>query len=180
MQTQNKTLTDITVTPSIYVACLAAYNNGHLHGKWIDATQTKEEINKQILDILKSSPIEDAEEWAIHDYEGFEGVSLSEYSGIDKVVKYADFIDEHGKLGGAVLANFNADIDEATKAFENYAGEYTSLADVAEELTDAIIEVPQCLASYIDYESMAKDMEMNGDFFSVQFRYDQNHIFWSH
>lgn len=23
--------------PRIYVACLAAYNNGHLHGRWIDA-----------------------------------------------------------------------------------------------------------------------------------------------
>jgi Antirestriction protein (ArdA) len=23
----------------IYVACLAAYNNGYLHGKWIDATR---------------------------------------------------------------------------------------------------------------------------------------------
>ena len=27
------------ITPKIYVACLAAYNNGHLHGEWIDATQ---------------------------------------------------------------------------------------------------------------------------------------------
>ena len=25
-------------TPRIYVACLAAYNNGRLHGRWIDAT----------------------------------------------------------------------------------------------------------------------------------------------
>ncbi len=25
--------------PRIYVACLAAYNNGHLHGAWIDAAQ---------------------------------------------------------------------------------------------------------------------------------------------
>ena len=25
--------------PSIYVADLAAYNNGYLHGVWIDATQ---------------------------------------------------------------------------------------------------------------------------------------------
>ena len=89
------------------------------------------EQKSEISEILKTSPIEDAEVWAIHDYEGFEGVSLSEYSGIDNVVKYADFIAEHGKLGGAVLANFNADIDEATKAFENYAGEYTSLADFA-------------------------------------------------
>ncbi|WP_447531297.1 antirestriction protein ArdA, partial [Legionella pneumophila] len=26
-------------TPQIYVACLAAYNNGIVHGEWIDATQ---------------------------------------------------------------------------------------------------------------------------------------------
>jgi hypothetical protein len=25
--------------PKIYVACLASYNNGILHGKWIDAVQ---------------------------------------------------------------------------------------------------------------------------------------------
>ena len=25
--------------PRIYVACLAAYNNGYLHGAWIDADQ---------------------------------------------------------------------------------------------------------------------------------------------
>jgi Antirestriction protein (ArdA) len=25
--------------PRIYVACLAAYNNGYLHGAWIDAIQ---------------------------------------------------------------------------------------------------------------------------------------------
>ena len=30
-------------TPRIYVACLAAYNNGCLHGRWIDVT-TPDEI----------------------------------------------------------------------------------------------------------------------------------------
>jgi hypothetical protein len=29
----------MTITPSIYVADLAAYNAGILHGIWIDATQ---------------------------------------------------------------------------------------------------------------------------------------------
>ena len=32
-------------TPSIYVACLAAYNNGHLHGKWIDVDGDADEIH---------------------------------------------------------------------------------------------------------------------------------------
>lgn len=42
------------------MACLAAYNNGKLHGCWIDA------IQDQINSMLASSPEEDAEEYAIH------------------------------------------------------------------------------------------------------------------
>ena len=31
-------------TPRIYVACLAAYNGGTLHGEWIDADQSADDI----------------------------------------------------------------------------------------------------------------------------------------
>jgi len=82
--------------PCIYAACLAAYNNGHLHGRWIDATQDAEDIQAEILEMLRASPIPDAEEWAIHDYEGFAGATLNEYSGIEKVVALAAFIAERG------------------------------------------------------------------------------------
>ena len=41
----------------IYVACLAAYNNGILHGKWIDAHQDEIAIFDEINLMLKSSPI---------------------------------------------------------------------------------------------------------------------------
>jgi len=37
---------------SIYVADLAAYNNGILHGVWIDATQDIDDIQEQINDML--------------------------------------------------------------------------------------------------------------------------------
>ncbi len=63
-------------TPRIYIACLAAYNNGHLHGAWIDADQDADQIRDAIAAMLARSPVEDAEEYAIHDYEGFEGVLL--------------------------------------------------------------------------------------------------------
>ena len=49
----------------IYVADLAAYNNGKLHGIWIDATQSVDEIFDIIKTLLESSPEEDAEEFAI-------------------------------------------------------------------------------------------------------------------
>ncbi|WP_339798097.1 antirestriction protein ArdA, partial [uncultured Hyphomonas sp.] len=57
----------LTVTdhPRIYVACLAAYNNGRLHGAWIDAT-TPEEIRAAVRAMLAASPEPDAEEWVIH------------------------------------------------------------------------------------------------------------------
>ncbi len=57
----------------IYVADLAAYNNGKLHGVWINACDDLEVIQKQINEMLESSPERFAEEYAIHDYEGFGG-----------------------------------------------------------------------------------------------------------
>ena len=59
------------LTPRIYVACLAAYNNGQLHGAWIDADQSADAIHEEIRAMLASSPTPGAEEWAIHDYERF-------------------------------------------------------------------------------------------------------------
>ena len=66
----------------IYVADLAAYNNGILHGVWIDATQDIDDIQEQINDMLASSPEEDAEEYAIRDDEGFAGVNWHRYGSI--------------------------------------------------------------------------------------------------
>ena len=42
-------------TPRIYVACLAAYVNGHLHGSWIDV-EDEDSIQDAVRAILKSSP----------------------------------------------------------------------------------------------------------------------------
>ena len=41
--------------PRIYVACLAAYNDGRLHGRWIAAT-TADEIRTQVRAMLAASP----------------------------------------------------------------------------------------------------------------------------
>lgn len=36
-------------TPRIYVACLASYNNGVLHGRWIDANQSADDLAGRLL-----------------------------------------------------------------------------------------------------------------------------------
>ena len=173
-------MTKSTAEISIYVACLAAYNNGKLHGCWIDATQELDDIQDQINSMLASSPEEDAEEYAIHDYEGFGSYSLGEYEGIDSAHEVASFIEEHGELG-AELLGYYSDIEDARKALEeNYNGCYSSLADYAEELTTETSEVPEHLAFYIDYERMGRDMELSGDIFTVETGYQEVHVFWSH
>jgi len=165
--------------PRIYVACLAAYNSGCLHGRWIDAT-TPDEIWEQVRAMLADSPEPDAEEWAIHDYEGFEGANLSEYASFETVCELADFIEEHGELGAKLMSHFGDDLAEARAAFEDYAGEYRSAADFAESLhEDTGTEIPESLRYYIDWQALARDMALNGEIMVFQTGFDEVHIFWS-
>lgn len=168
-----------TERPRIYVACLAAYNSGCLHGRWIDAT-TPDEIMDEVRAMLADSPEQGAEEWAIHDYEGFEGANLSEYASFETVCALADFIEEHGELGAKLLSHFGDDLAEARAAFEDYAGEYRSAADFAESLhEDTGTEIPESLRYYIDWQALARDMALNGEIMVFQTGFDEVHIFWS-
>jgi antirestriction protein len=165
----------------IYVADLAAYNAGHLHGVWIDATLEVSDIQAEINKMLGASPVEDAEEYAIHDYEGFDGYSLGEYAGIDTSHEVACFIGEYPEFGGALLQHFG-DLEEARRTAEDrYCGRYISLADYAQELTEQTTpDIPQHLARYIDYDAMGRDMELGGDVFTIETGFQEVHIFWSH
>jgi len=166
--------------PKIYVACLAAYNSAVLHGVWIDATDDIADIYKQILGMIKASPVEDAEEFAIHDYEGFGSFGISEYEGIESIHEKALFIEEHGELGISVLNHWCGDIDEARKAMEEgYHSEYESLANYAQMLTEDTTDIPDEIEDYIDYERMALDMEMNSDLYTIETGYQQVHVFWN-
>jgi len=165
----------------IYVADLAAYNNGKLYGVWIDAAGDLDDIWEQVKVMLAGSPEPDAEEYAIHDYEGFGGYSVSEYEGLESVHNVAVFIEEHGSIAGELLSHFGDNIEDATKAIEeNYAGVYKSLADYAEELTEQTSDIPEHLAFYIDYARMGRDMELNGDVYTIETSFDEIHVFWSH
>lgn len=164
----------------IYVACLAAYNNGILHGAWIDAEQEPYAIYDEVKDMLNASPIAGAEEWAIHDYEGFESAQISEWEGFEEVSKIAAFIAEHGALGGRLIAHFDS-LEDAEKAIsDNYAGEYESLAEFAQSITEETgVSIPANVAFYIDYDAMARDMEIS-DVFTIETAFSEVHVFWQH
>ncbi len=165
----------------IYVACLAAYNAGHLHGEWIDATQDIDEIQAQINTMLKNSPVEDAEEYAIHDTDGFEGCPISEYQNIQSVQQIALFIEQNEPVAALLLNHFCGDLEDSIKALKDYYhGSHKSLADYAQELTEDSTQIPKHLAPYIDYERMGRDMELSGSYYTIEEKWDEIHIFTNH
>jgi antirestriction protein len=164
----------------IYVACLAAYNNGRLHGRWIDAAQGEAHIWDETRAMLAASPEPEAEEWAIHDFEGFEGAPLGEYTSFETVAALAEFIAERGTLGGKLLAHYGGELEDAQKAFDEYCGEYESLADYAEQFfEDTGQPVPKYLEPYIDWKAVGRDFEYSGDIFTIETGYNQTHVFRS-
>jgi antirestriction protein len=167
------------VSPRIYVRCLACYNAGILHGAWIDADQDADAIQEEVQAMLAASPVPDAEEWAIHDYEGFGDVRISEYESFEKVSELASFIEKHGRIGLAVLGHYSGDLEDAERAMGDCLGTYASLADYAESTMDGV-EIPASVAPYVDYEGMGRDMEMNGDIFTIELGFDEVLIFVSH
>jgi len=170
--------TNETLKPRIYVACLASYNNGILHGNWIDADIGEDEINEEIEKILKSSPIEDAEEFAIHDYDCFWEAELGEYSGVETVAKVAEFLVEHGRLGARVFDYCGNNLEQAEKMMEEqYLGEYTSVEDYAREYLDSCGTIPDEIQSYFDYERYGRDLELGGSITTLEAGYQEVHIF---
>ena len=167
--------------PRIYVADLAAYNAGRLHGEWIDATQDPDQIHEEIQAMLKKSPEPDAEEWAIHDFENFGGLQLSESEDMDKVSQVAKLIEEHGPLFAEVVSHFGGTqyLDDAVEAMEeNYQGEYDDLSDWAEQFAKDTGASMENYENYIDWERVGNDAEMGGDIFTVEVD-GKVHVFFS-
>jgi antirestriction protein len=152
--------------PRIYVACLAAYNNGRLHGEWIDADQDAEDIWSEVQRMLAASPEPGAEEWAIHDHEGFGELRLSEWESIERVASIAAGIAEHGEAFTAWLS-YDADRDPADlDAFADaYMGEWDSIRAYAEDYADstgldALADQAGSPYVVVDIDALARDMEI--------------------
>lgn len=123
-----------------------------------DADAIQDEINT----MLANSPMSDAEEWAIHAFEDFGSLSLSEYTDVESVAEIASFIREHGELGAELYVYFGEDLETAKRCMdEAYCGEYDSEEDYAEQIASEIYEIPDHLEYYIDYERMARDLFIN-------------------
>lgn len=157
--------------PSIYVASLAGYNNGRLHGEWMDAARDPADIHADIAAMLARSKDPGAEEFAIHDYEQFGGCRIHEYDTIEVVSQIARGIAEHG-FAFAAWAEVHEGAPERFDDFErSYLGHYKSLENYALQIADdlgynaEIARLPEQMQAYVkvDTAAMARDLELSGD-----------------
>lgn len=160
------TRTSTATNPRIYVACLAAYNNGQLHGAWIDTDQSADDIGAAVEEMLSASPAPGAEEWAIHDYEGFGSMRLSEWESFERISAIGAGITRYGLAYTAWLA-YDSSLDPAdVDAFcDSFRGEWDSLRDYAEDFaaSTGLYELADRAGSpyvTVDIELLERDLDI--------------------
>jgi len=160
------------------------YNNGILLCKWFDTNETTlEEITDWCKDVaIKNGFNGDDMELFVADYEGdlglYNGECLHEaYRVTEQLEGLTD--DEITGVKLMLEAGVVNDLEEAINNKDNIhnTGE-TSMEDVAYnyiEETGALSNIPDSLQYYFDYESMGRDMEINGTYFT-----DDNNEIWEY
>lgn len=108
--------------PRIYVASLADYNSGRLHGRWIDVSGGLDQVRAQIASMLQASPTPGAEEWAIHDHEGFEPLRIRESASLTWLTDIGAGIRRHGEAFAVWEAHINHGREQASKFDTCYLG----------------------------------------------------------
>jgi antirestriction protein len=184
----------------VWIGCLAAYNEGHLHGKWVDALDV-EEMEAAKDEIIKTSPALLPEEWFVADYNGFPHdvvAELGEYPQFETVANVANALEDHGAVFGDWLSTqdygFDLSQDDLGDQFlEHYRGDWDSEEDFAMEQACELgwnnvpaqveietgrypykekLNVFDELSSYIDWAAIAREMFQHGNY-----TYVNGHVF---
>jgi antirestriction protein len=168
--------------PRIYVASLSDYNNGILHGSWIDAVAEIDTMQEQIDAMLQASPTtarygDVAEEWAIHDYDGFGDIRVDENQSLSTIARWAKGLNTQGLAFGAWVAFVGEESDDSIDQFDDrYQGQWESVTAYAEYMLDeldaerTITNAPEWLQPYLklDVDGFARDLEISGDIITAE------------
>lgn len=167
-------MTECKLHPRIYVASLADYVAGRLHGCWIDATQPPETIEAEVVAMLNESVEPLADEWAIHDFDDFGEVRLGEWESFERVSELACALVEYGPAFGAWYSF--GDYDEGRPLVEqfeeSYRGEFDDLGGYAYGLATDIGDVTETQLerwpfTCIDWQHAGRELDYGGDIWTA-------------
>jgi antirestriction protein len=155
--------------PKIYVADLAAYNEGKLVGEWIDLDEysSGDEVMKAIQSLLEKWSKEAGvtrEEYAIHDVENIPDSLYSEHMGEKDFDAFYE-VYEAAKDSGCPLYVASQWINEGNDAAsfsDAYRGEFRTFREYAEQFVDGVgIDNISNADYYFDYDAFGHDERIN-------------------
>lgn len=151
----------------IYVACLACYNEGRLHGVWIDCDYTDADEIDSARAGMQSECGHTDNDWAIHDHEGFGFWEPGESEPFERICTFADLHTEHGDAFDAWLSHdpdYESEHSEWSEHFTAaYRGSFASDGDYAADLSEQYGDVPDHIFRFVDFEAMEEEMISNGE-----------------
>jgi len=165
--------------PAIYIACLASYNDGILHGFWCDLTiaTTAEEIQECIDYVLATSTKPGAEEYAIHDQQLLAGpLTGTEWPDLNDIESYLDVynaLDDTEQIAYRICCNDNHQVLCEDDFREMYCGVFDSPSNYAYDLAESLghdIDGAKWPFSCIDWERAWRELDCDG--YSAEFNSD--------
>jgi antirestriction protein len=111
-------------------------------------------------------PFASAEEWAIHDHEGFGG-NIGEYTPLNDVAELAEALADDDKAIGLRFLLWNgyklAEAIEKAGDVILQEGRAAAAVEAYHDETGMIDELPEWARHHIDFESIARDWQDGGD-----------------
>ena len=164
----------MTTTMRVYVGTYHKYASGSIAGKWLDIEDYSD--RSEFYDACRELHSDEEDpEFMLQDWEGIPKGMVGESFIEEEVFELAAMSEDDLEL----LTIYRDNIDESgdlAQAKDEFRGTANSKADYAQEFHEEcgdMRDVPSWCVNYIDWESIARDMEYNG----VSFIYE-NGTYW--
>jgi antirestriction protein len=172
----------------VYITDLEAYNNGSLVGSWYELPMHEDQLAESIENELQRGKAVCGsehyhEEYFITDFE-CDYMNIDEYDSLTKLNEIAqkmEELEEHERKAVKLLLenHLTENIDDAIENIDNLiCTNESNMEDVAFSYiqeSSSIENIPESLQYYFDYESLGRDMEINGWYIT-----DDENIIWEH
>ncbi len=143
---------------------------------WITVTSDADELRETVQAFCTKYG---GEEWEIVDYDEFHGYGSCNFDELCDFVRIVQDNDLDPALFAGLISYYGYSPNDCIEYHnENYLGCYESLEDYAIQVTEDCYEpIPKHVQFYINWEDMGRDMELNGEIFSIELGYQQIHIY---
>ena len=166
----------------LFITDLQSYNEGDLVGRWIHLPDEPSNISQALSEVLKEGEIisgsANHEEYFITDYEWVD-VSLfkvEEYSNpfeLNSAIQALETLEvyQHKAIAFLMSEGLASDIYDAIEKVDDVQiYENQSMVDIAYSLIEecySLEKIPSLIANHIDYEGIARDLELEGNYYRV-------------